>query len=405
MDRVDVAVIGASAAGLAAALTAARSGARVLLLESRDVLGTPEPPARLGFDFLWTFPERPRDAEVRRRLQGVRLASPLDARHALEVDAPLTILDRTRFDQRLATLAQAAGARIRTGARDLRVLPDRTIKTSDGVEARPRVLVFADGAGSLANAFLRAVRDPEELAWGAALEFEHPGGDKERFVTITAGAHAPGGRSQLNPLDGDWWSHWTFTRGPPDHAEARARAALRREAVSRGWDHTVADRATLTAISPDPVYTLPRELATDGILVAGGAAGQGGLELGLASGELAGRVAARATLEGDTSARLLGTYETEWKRAHLSGYVALRRAADRVARLDDPAIDRLLAPWAGWRLPIRDVVGLWHRAPTRRAEALAKFVARNPHALPISALAGWRAFVPQWGVRGTHPPD
>lgn len=392
--HADVVVVGASAAGLAATLAVARAGASVTLLEAREEVGVPEAPALLGFDFLWTFPERPTPDETRRRLHGVRVQSPLDAAHALEVEAPLSILRRAAFDQRLADLARAAGADVRTSVRGLRALPDRTLRTAEGEDLRGRVLVFADGAGSLARTFLQPMRDPDQLAWGAALEFEHPGGADERFVTLTAGSHAPGGRSQLNPLDGERWSHWTFTRGPPDHAERRARGALRRDARARGWPERVADDARLAGVAPDPVYTLPHELVADGVMVAGGAAGQGGLEVGLASGDLAGRVAVQALLSGDASARALREYERQWKRAFLPGYKALRRTADRLARLDDKAIDKLLEPWAGWRVPVRDVVGLWHRSPARRAEALAKFVARNPHALPISVAAGWRALLP-----------
>ncbi|HWH08421.1 MAG TPA: FAD-dependent oxidoreductase [Candidatus Thermoplasmatota archaeon] len=394
MERADVVVVGASAAGLAATLAAARAGASVLLLEARDEVGVPEPPALVGFDFLWTFPERPTPAETRRRLLGLRVRSPADAAHALEVEAPLSVVRRAAFDQRLAAMARAAGAVVRTGVKGLRALPDRTLRAADGTEARGRVTIFADGAGSLAQAYLRPMRDPGRLAWGAALEFEHPGGDEERFLTLTPGAHAPGGRSQLNPLEGERWSHWTFYRGPREGAEARARAALRLDARARGWPEALADAARFVGVAPDPVYTLPGKLAGDGVLVAGGAAGQAGLEVGLASGDLAGRVAAQAIFSGDAGARALGEYERQWMRAHLAGYKALRRAADRLARLDDEAIDRLLAPWSGWRVPVRDVVGLWHRSPARRAEALAKFVARNPHALPLSVVAGWRALVP-----------
>lgn len=393
MEKPDVVVVGASAAGLAAALTAARAGVRVTLLDPRDEIGVPEPPAILGFDFLWTFPERPDAASTRRRLLGIRLTSLLDARNALEVEAPLTVLHRTPFDQRLAKLAADAGATVRKGVRGLRVLPDRTLRDEDGNDVRGRVTIFADGPASLGGAFLRPVRDPSQLAWGAALEFEHSGAEAERFVTLTPGSHAPGGRSQLNPLEGERWAHWTFVRAPREEAEACARAALRRDARARGWDEGVADRARLVTIAPDPVYMLPRDLVADNVMVVGGAAGQGGLEVGLASGELAGRVAAQALLAGDTSEKGLRAYEREWRREHLSGYLALRRAADRAARLDDAALDRLLAPWAGWRVPVRDVTGLWHRSPLRRAEAFTKFIARNPHALPITAFAGWRALL------------
>lgn len=40
-DEVDVAIVGSGGAGLMAALTAAKEGARVLVVESREIVGAP----------------------------------------------------------------------------------------------------------------------------------------------------------------------------------------------------------------------------------------------------------------------------------------------------------------------------------------------------------------------------
>src|SRR5207244_982022 len=136
------------------------------------------------------------------------------------------------------------------------------------------------------------------------------------------------------PLRGDAWTHWCFCRGgAPSEGEARARASLALECRLRGWDErAVLASAQLAAIAPDPVYTLPRELVADGVMVVGGAAGQGGLEVGVASGELAGRVAAAAALSGGTDRAALLPYERAGKGEWVAGYRALRRAAGRLAR-------------------------------------------------------------------------
>lgn len=391
MQTADVLIVGASVAGLHAAGAAARGGASVLLLETKAELGVPEAPAQLAFDFLWTASEHPPASTVRRRLAGVRLRSPTNAAHAIEVDAPLSLLRRTAYDHHVARVARAAGARILTGVPTLHAMPDRTLVSADGESYRGKVLVFSDGAATLARAYLTPTRDPDALAWGVSQEFEHAGSSEETRVTLTPGSHAPGGRSQLNPLDGDRWSHWTFYRGPRSEAAQRARAALAVDASLQGWGSGVIEKARLTGVSGDPVYTLPHELATDGVMVVGGAAGQGGLEVGAASGELAGDIAARCALAGTTRRRDLLVYERTWKRTYQSGYKALRKAADRLGRLDDARLDKLLEPWNGWRVPARDIVGLGHPSFTRRAEAAAKFIARNPWAMPGAALAGLRS--------------
>ena len=390
--RPDVLVVGASAAGLAAARTAARAGARVVLLEAKEDIGVPEPAAVVAFDFLWTAHDiAPQRGEIRRRLDGVRIQSP--AGHAMEVAAPLSLLDRAAFDTRLAREAETAGARVITAARDVHVRSDRSVRARD-FEARAPVIIFADGPGTQARRFLDTMRHPDALLWGAASRVPRTGGDKERLLTITFGDHARGGRSQLTPTSDESWTHWTFYRGAPSDARARARRALDVDLRLRGWDPELAEQAQFLGVAPDPVITIPNRLVGNGMMAVGGAAGQGGLEAGVAAGEMAGRTAANAVIGGRTDARGLAPYERAWKHAHGSGYRALRRTMLRAERLSDEAIDSLLAPWSGWRVPVRDFVGLAHPSLVRRAEALTKFAARNPHAVPVAARVGVQAYWP-----------
>lgn len=381
-----LAVVGASAAGLAAAWSAASAGADVLLLEAKERIAEPPAPAVIAFDLLWPARVPRPAATVRRRLRGVRVSSP--SGRTIDVDAPLSVLDRAAFDRHLAARAEKAGARIVTGVKGLAARPDRTL-VADGLEARADVVLFADGAASQAARFLRPQQHPGSLAWGAVLELEAPGAEREERLGITLGAHARGGRSQTNPLRDGRWSHWTFYRGSPHSAEARARVALALDARLRGWDGSVAKTARFAGVAPDPVYTLPGELVADGVLVAGGAAGQGGLEAGLSAGELAGRVAAEALARRRTDRAALAAYEREWKRAHLAGHRALREATERLARLEDAELDDLLAPWAGQRLDARELLDLAH--PARGLAAAARAMRANPAALPALARAAWRA--------------
>lgn len=359
-QAVDIAVVGASAAGIAAAWAAAGEGARVELLEAKAVLGDPPAPAALAFDHLWRAPFQPPAHTVRRRHDGLVLRSP--GGRAVEVDAPLSILDRTRFDRWLAQEAQARGASIETGVRDLALA---------SLRARARVLVFADGARSLASTFLPTLRHPQSVAWGAVLAFERS--PTQERVVLTLGSHARGGRSQLNPLEGARWSHWTFYHGAPEEAEARARAALALDARLSGWDDDVAQKAEFLGVAPDPVYALPGRISAPGVLVAGGAAGQGGLEAGLGAGLLAGRVAARVA-RGEAKP---SDYERVWRARHAAGHRALREVTLRLANLDDDEVDELLAPWHGKRIHVRHAV---------RA-ALA-----NPRGLGALARAALRSF-------------
>lgn len=342
MERmvVEVAVLGASAAGLATAIAAAEAGTSVALLKEKAQIGTPPAPAAIGFDFLWPAAiDRPA-ASVRRRLPGVRLRA-ATGRGPL-VDAPLTVFDRTRLDRALADRAEAAGVQVRTGVDRCRhVSPGRL--SWPGGEVDARVVVFADGPFSLARQHLRAHRDPAQLRWGAVLEGAGDAGDR---IAITLGHHARGGRSQLNPVDPGRWTHWTFYRGSPEEAEARARAAFAVDARLHGWKEPA---ARFVGVAADPVFVMPGELARGRIAAVGGAAGQGGLEVGLASGLMAGEAAAR---EARGERGVLKAYERRWRAKYAAGYRRLRSVTDLLSRLDDRAMDVVLGRLDGRAVPV-----------------------------------------------------
>lgn len=358
VEKTQLAIVGASAAGLAAGLAAARGGAEVLLLEAKAQIGEPAAPAIVSFDFLWPGEiERPAHA-VRRRLAGARMRGP-DGRGP-SLDAPLALFDRARLDRHLAAEAEKAGARVVTGVRGLEARPDGTL-AADGLEVRADVLLFADGVATQARRYLRPTRDPASLAWGAVLELDASGDADELLLTF--GPHAPGGRSQLNALAPGRWSHWTFFRGDPADAEQLARRALALDARLQGWD---APEARFAGVAPDPVYTIPGQLVAKNVLVAGGAAGQGGLEMGLASGWMAGDTAARA-LRGEARLR---DYERAWRRRYQKGYRRLRRATDLLAQLSERETRALFGAWDGARLTPALGPGVLLRRP-RGALALA----------------------------------
>ena len=337
MEKTGLAIVGASAAGLAAALAAAREGVDVTLIEAKQEIGVPPAPAITAMDYLW-----PKHAElpphtIVRRLAGCKVRS-TDGRGPL-VDTPLHLVDRTRFDQHMADLARKAGARVITGVQGVEARPDRSLH-APGLALQPDVLLFADGARSQAPRFLQPMRDPDAIQWGAVLEFEAPEPPGDPRLWITLGPHASGGRSQLNPMGNGRWTHWTFFRGDRARAEEVARHAFDIDARLMGWEKV---DARFAGAGPDPLYTLPHELVRGQVMVTGGAAGQGGLEIGLDSGWMAGTIAARA-LQGKAK---LDEYERTWKRKYQRSYERLRRSNDSLMRLTDDEVRAAVGAWDG----------------------------------------------------------
>jgi flavin-dependent dehydrogenase len=368
MLKTGLAIVGASAAGLAAALAAARAGADVTLLEAKREIGVPASPAIVGMDWLW--PEqvaRPAHTTYR-RLAGTKVRAS-DGR-GVYVDAPLTLFRRDRFDAWLADEARKAGVRVVTGVKGLDARPDLRL-VAEGLEVQPEILLFADGARTQAARFMRSTRDPGAVQQGAVLEFTapEPAGDGRLYQTV--GPHAPGGRSQLTPLGEDRWTHWTFFHGDPARAEAMARKALELDARLMGWEDV---DARFVGHGPDPLFTLPGQLVAGRVMATGGAAGQGGFETGLSSGWIAGDVAARA-LQGKAS---LDEYPRAWRRKFRHFYDGLRRTSEMFARLTDAEVRDYFAAWDGRHIPARSTLGTVLRNPRGiRAHIRAARIART----------------------------
>ncbi len=364
MQQTQIAIVGASAAGLAAAIAAARAGASVVLIEAKKEIGVPAAPAITAMDFLWPKQIEQPEHTITRRLAGTRLRG-RDGRGPF-IDGGLSLMDRTAFDQHLAELARAEGVTIHTGVEGVEAHPDLRL-VAKGLEIQPELLIFADGARSQVSRFFEATQNPDAMQWVGVMEFEAPEPESDGRVYNTIGTHAPGGRSQLNPLGKDKWIHWTFFRGDREGAEAMARRALEIDAGLMGWKDV---DARYCGVGADPLYTLPNQLYKDRVMATGGAAGQGGFEVGLHSGWLAGDVAARF-LQGKTS---LEEYEKRWKKQWLGKYVHLRNSNEAMLKLNDEEICYAAGAWHGRH--VGDKPKLWQILANPKGVLAVKRVAK-----------------------------
>ena len=324
------------------------------------------PPATVAFDALWPPPADFRSAEVMQYTSvdlraGDRVAT---------VQATSRLYDRGLLDMLLAKVASKNGARIQWGARDITVADDRHV-TWNGGNLRPRVLLLCDGPMGWASRFVENLQRPREMRFGQAWRIPRAS-DRPDTINISFSQALPGGRLQQNPV-GSRTVVWAFRRDRPP---------TRRDAIAAmpGSALRAPDLVSLGPARPDPVFALPGRISGGGLLLAGGAAGQGGLELGFLAGVDAGRVAAEAVLEGTPTARFLyENYEEPWKRRWLRGLETFRTGYNRFADLPPREQETILEPWEDSPLDLRDVIVHDQRMRLARHFSAFKVGVRNAH--------------------------
>jgi geranylgeranyl reductase family protein len=291
-DSWDVAVVGAGPAGGAAAIEAARAGAKVLVLERASIprykrcgggiVGLSERELeRLGLDI----------SPIRRDVVS-EMSFTLDGRHPFtRRTAPfLTMANRSEFDELIVCTAVRLGAQLRTGITvtdyepsDGRIL----LHTSTGPVSADRV-VAADGSQGRAAAFVGVTYEQVDVG----LEGEFPVEDTDAWR----------GRVLLDwgPIPGSYG--WVFPKGDSLTvgviAERRHGTALRRyfaDFVRRlGLDET---RAHHRGGHLTRVRAVDSPLRRGAMLIAGDSAGlldpwtREGISYALRSGAIAGRAA------------------------------------------------------------------------------------------------------------------
>lgn len=306
-ERCDILIVGAGPAGSCAAQTAAQTGAHVLMIERKRVIGEPVRCA----EFIPKQLLRELDCKGNFIVQHVKsMKIILPDNTMIENPAPGLMINRNFFDQALAQRAKDAGAKIWTETRALEYDNGCVIavKEREHIRIKADIIIGADGPhtrvgrwiGSTNRNLIPAVQVKVHLK--EATESTEVYFDKRYF-----GGYA-----------------WLFPKGDVANVGLGIKQGTNRVNIRKSLDYFLTklkeqNRITGEATGHNAGWIpaeFPRKIVKDNIMLAGDAAGQthpitgAGVAQAVMCGHMAGEHAAEALKKGDLS--ILKRYEEEW---------------------------------------------------------------------------------------------
>ena len=306
----DILIVGAGPAGSSAALTAARKGLRVLVVERRSKVGIPVrcaehiPKPLLGEVNLGRH-------FIVQSVSGMRTMLP-DG-EVMETPAPGFIIRRDIFDQTLAEAAKDSGAMILLSTRALsKENGEVVLKGIDGQlsKAKAKVIIGADGPHTTVGKWFGSINQNLIPAVQVRVSLCHP----TAFTEVYFDKEFFGGYA------------WLFPKGN----EANVGMGMRKQGGERRSIGNVLDHFVSRLIKEGRIRGKPygrtagwipaepiRTVVHGNMLLVGDAAGQthpitgAGLQQAVICGRMAGVCAATAIRERNLS--LLSEYETEYR--------------------------------------------------------------------------------------------
>lgn len=363
MNEYDVVVVGAGPAGSMAARYAAEGGARVLMIEKRQEIGSPIRCAEgisrswlkelnIEYDPKW----------VATSVRGAKIVSP--GGYSLYVDETIAgnevglVLERVLFDKALAANAARAGADImvKTSAVDV-ITEDGTVRGIEAVsygeplEVRAGCVVAADGFESQIGRWAGMDTSLKQSDIITCFQYRLTDIDIEHeYCEFILGSAVPGGYIWIFPKNEDTANVGLGVllkklKGPGEAKRYLDSFIAKDERLRRGKQLDAVSGAV--SVSPPMDRTV-----MDGLVLVGDAARLidpvtgGGIAHACISGMYAGKVLAEAVKANDFSESYLSRYDAMWRDRLENKLYRNWMAKERLVDLSDDTFDKLISTLA-----------------------------------------------------------
>ena len=321
----DVLVVGGGPAGLSAAETAAKGGARVAVLERQKEIGYPVHTS--GGSWVSDMRALGIPAELYYPIRRVTFLSPHRQAHFEYAEPVCCVMDVRGVYQHLAGRAVAAGVEIHPNSPVERPIVEagrvvgvvaKDHRNRSG-EWRAPVVIDASGFSCTLSTRTGLHEGYKRYGYGAEYDLFAPNYDPDSLYLIMGSQVAPSGYA------------WAFPRGK---GRVRLGVGVIRpdvDADAREYLDSFAQRLPSLApafegASPIEYHTglfpsegVVKRFVADGLIATGDAAGHGstlvgeGIRFAMYSGQMAGATAAEAVRAGDSSAQFLERYDRKWR--------------------------------------------------------------------------------------------
>jgi digeranylgeranylglycerophospholipid reductase len=359
MNDYDVVVVGAGPAGSSTARWAARNGARVLMVEKRQEIGSPVRCGE-GISRAWldSVDLKLDSKSVACEVKGAKIISPNGTPFYLSEKMAGNevglVLDRVFFDKLLAKYAVKAGAdlMLKTSVTGLLTENGKVVGVKLKSYGQPRELrcgcvVGADGFESQVGrwAGINTSLAPRDVT--TCLQYRLTNIDQEHeYCQFFLGSVAPGGYVWIFPKDEDTANvglgvQLSKLKEPGEVKKYLDRFIESKPGLKKGRPLEVVSGAVSVCAPID-------QTVTDGLILVGDSARQidpitgGGISNSCRAGRVAGEVLAKATKEKDFSAKSLQRYENGWRDLLEDHLYRNWMAKEKLVTLSDETFDKII---------------------------------------------------------------